>query len=161
MRRRFSAVLWHSGMKSRPSFWVWTLVGHLSYAHARVITDLKNMADYYEERTLTEGFQKGENKGKNDCHKTAREARRNDSGLKHQTSLLNILVALNSCVVACLYNRSTQPHSICSLFNSGISLCFVNARLSFYYFKILTNFTCRRIRENVGLARNLVFMWIN
>ncbi len=31
-----------------------------------------------------------------------REARRNDSGLKHKTSLLNILFALNSCVVACL-----------------------------------------------------------
>ncbi len=30
-----------------------------------------------------------------------REARRNDSGLKHKTSLLNILFALNSCVVAC------------------------------------------------------------
>ena len=86
---------WHSGMKSRPPFGVWTLVSHLSYAHARVITDLKNMADYYEERTLTEGFQEGENKHKNDCHKTAREARRNDSGLKHKTSLLNILVALN------------------------------------------------------------------
>ena len=108
---------WHSGMKSRPPFWIWTLVGHLSYAHARVITDLKNMADYHEERTLTEGFQKGENKDKNDCHKTAREAQRNDSGLKHKTSLLNILVALNSCVVACLYNRSAQPHSICSLFS--------------------------------------------
>ncbi len=30
----------------------WTLVGHSSYAHARAITDLKNMADYHEERTL-------------------------------------------------------------------------------------------------------------
>ena len=45
---------WHSGMKSRPPFWIGTLVGHLSYARARVITDLKNMADYHEERTLTE-----------------------------------------------------------------------------------------------------------
>ena len=81
-----------------------------------------------------------------------REARRNDSGLKHKTSLSNILFALNSCVVACLYiKRPAQPHSICSLFNSGVSLCFVNARLSYYYFKILTNFTCKRIRANVGL----------
>ena len=79
-----------------------------------------------------------------------REARRNDSGLKHKTSLLNILFALNSCVVACLYKRPAQPHSICSLFYSGVSLYFVNARLPFYYFKILTNFTCKRIRANVG-----------
>ena len=30
-------------------------------------------------------------------------------------------------------------------------LRFVNARLSFYYFKILTNFTYKRIRANIGL----------
>ncbi len=32
--------------------------------------------------------------------------------------------------------------------------------MSSYYFKILTNFTCKRIRANVGLTRNLLFMWI-
>ncbi len=35
--------------------------------------------------------------------------------------------------------------------NSGVSLCFVNARVSFYYFKILTNFTCKRIRANLQM----------
>ena len=30
----------------------WTFDGFHRYAHARVITDLKNMADYHEERTL-------------------------------------------------------------------------------------------------------------
>ena len=66
---------WHSGMKSRPPFWIWTLDGFHRFAHARVITDLKNMADYHQERTLTEGFRKGENKDKNDCHKTTRATR--------------------------------------------------------------------------------------
>ncbi len=49
---------WHGGMKSRPPFWIWALVGHLNYAHAQVITDLKNKADYHEERTLTVGCTK-------------------------------------------------------------------------------------------------------
>ena len=31
---------------------IWALDGFRRYAHARVITDLKNIADYYEERTL-------------------------------------------------------------------------------------------------------------
>ena len=39
--------------------------------------------------------------------------------------------------------------------NSGVSLYFVHGRLSFYYFKILTNFTCKRIRANVDIIRNL------
>ena len=30
----------------------WTLDGFRRYAHARGITDFKNMADYHEERTL-------------------------------------------------------------------------------------------------------------
>ena len=30
----------------------WTFNGFRRYAHARVITDFKNMADYHEERTL-------------------------------------------------------------------------------------------------------------
>ena len=94
-----------------------------------------------------EGFRKGENKHKKSRTTATRiqenpekrymlekgtEARRNDSGLKHKQICLNVLFALNSCVVACLYKRPAQPHSICSLFNSGLSLCFVNARLSFY-----------------------------
>ncbi len=37
---------------SSVAFWIWTLVGHSSYAHACVITNLKNMVDYHEERTL-------------------------------------------------------------------------------------------------------------
>ncbi len=119
------------------------------------------MADYHEEQTLTEGFRKGENKDKNDYHKTiqepqensekrymlkkGREARRNDSGLKHKTSLLNILFALNSCVVACLYvKRAAQQHSICSLFNSGVSLCFVNAKLQ--NFLLFQNILKRTLR---------------
>ena len=129
------------------------------------MTDLKNMSVYHEERTLTEGFRKAktktrttatrlqepqENPEKRYMLEKGREARRNDSGLKHKTSLLNILFAL--ILFACLYiKRIAQPHSICSLFNSRVSLCFVNGRLSFYYFKILTNFTCKRIRANVGL----------
>ena len=55
----------------------------------------------------------------------SREARRNDSGLKHKTSLLNVLFALNSCLLACLYKRPARPHSICSLFNYGEILCFL------------------------------------
>ncbi len=88
----------------------------------------QNMADYHEERTLTEGFRKGEKKTRTTATRLqepqenpekrfmlekGREARRNDSGLKHKTSLLDILFALNSCVVACLYiERPAQPHSI-------------------------------------------------
>ena len=45
--------------------------GFCRYAHARIITDFKNMADYREERTL-KASGKGENEDKNDCHKTTR-----------------------------------------------------------------------------------------
>ncbi len=97
---------WHSGMKSRPPFWIWTLDGFRHFAHARVITDLKNMADYHQERTLTEGFRKAKTKTRTTATRPqenpenrymlekGREAQRNDSGLKHKTSLLNILFAL-------------------------------------------------------------------
>ena len=50
-----------------------TLDGFCRYAHARVITNFKNMADYHEERTL-EGLRKVENEDKNDCHKTTRDS---------------------------------------------------------------------------------------
>ena len=52
----------------------WTNDGFCRYAHARVITDFKNMADsdYHEERTL-KASGKGENEDKNDCHKTTRD----------------------------------------------------------------------------------------
>ena len=46
--------------------------GFCRYAHARVITDFKNMADYHEERTL-KASGKGENQDKNDCHKTTKD----------------------------------------------------------------------------------------
>ena len=46
----------------------------LVYAHERVNTDFKNMADYHEERTL-KASGKGENEDKNDCHKTTRLTR--------------------------------------------------------------------------------------
>ncbi len=46
--------------------------GFRRYAHARVITDFKNMADYHVERIL-KAFRKGENEDKNDCHKTTRD----------------------------------------------------------------------------------------
>ena len=49
----------------------WTNDGFCRYAHARVITDFKNMADYHEERTL-KASGKGENEDKNDCHNTTR-----------------------------------------------------------------------------------------
>ena len=70
-----------------------------------------------------------------------REARRNDSGLT-QSKFVDILFALNPCVFIFTVN-------------SGVSLYFVHGRLSFYYFKILMNFTCERIRANVGIIRNL------
>ena len=73
-----------------------------------------------------------------------REARRNDSGLT-QNKFVDILFAQNPCVAA--FNLFTV--------NSGVSLYFVHGRLSFYYFKILTNFTCKRIRANVDIMRNL------
>ena len=47
----------------------WTLDGFRRYAHARGITDFKNMADYHEERTL-KACEKNEDK--NDCHKTTK-----------------------------------------------------------------------------------------
>ena len=50
-----------------------TLDGFRRYAHARVITDFKNMTDYHEERTL-EGLREVENEDKNDCHKTTRDS---------------------------------------------------------------------------------------
>ena len=63
-----------------------------------------------------------------------------------------------------MYKRPAWPHLICSLFNSEVSLCFVHGRVTFYYFKILANFTCKRIRANVGLTRNLCgqkFIFLN
>ena len=57
----------------------------------------------HEERTLAEGFRKGENEDKNDCYKTTsdtseeinagkdREARRNDSGLTQNKFVDNIV----------------------------------------------------------------------
>ncbi len=61
----------HSEVESHPP---WTLDGFRRYAHARVITDFKNMADYMKsEHWLAEGFRKGENEDKNDCHKTTRD----------------------------------------------------------------------------------------
>ena len=78
----------------------------------------QNMADYHEERTLTEGFRRCEKKDKNDCSHTTiqepqenpekrfmlekgREALRNDSGLKHKTSIVRYIVCtklLRGCV---------------------------------------------------------------
>ena len=48
---------------------MYELIGFRRYTHARVITDFKNMADYMKSEHF-EGFRKGENKDKNDCHKT-------------------------------------------------------------------------------------------
>ena len=81
-------------------------------ACARVVTDLKNMADYHEERTLkasvtsekaktktrTTAIRLQETPKKRQMLEKGREARRNDSGLKHITSLLNILFAVKCCV---------------------------------------------------------------
>ena len=79
--------------------------GFCRYAHARVITDFKNMADYHEERTL-KASGKGENEDKNDCHKTTRDFREEINAGKRQKQLwietqnkfVDILFALNSCV---------------------------------------------------------------
>ena len=115
------------------------------------------MADYHEERTLTEGFRKGENKDKNDCHKTTRTTRESLEEMMEKRFWIetqNKFVKYIVCtkLLRDLYiKRPALPHLICSLLNSGVSLCFVNARLSFYYFKILKNFTCKRIRANFGL----------
>ena len=57
--------------------------GFCRYAHARVITDFKNMADYHEERTL-KASGKGENEDKNDCHKTTRDFREEINAGKRQ-----------------------------------------------------------------------------
>ncbi len=57
--------------------------GFCRYAHARVITDFKNMADYHEERTLKPSG-KGENEDKNDCHKTTRDFREEINAGKRQ-----------------------------------------------------------------------------
>ncbi len=62
-----------------------------------------------------------------------REARRNDSGLEHKTSLL--INCLHK-TLGYLYERPSSIQSVHCL----VSLCFLNARLSFYYFKILTSF---------------------
>ncbi len=48
----------------------WTFDGFRRYAHARVITNFKRMADYHEERTL----KASEKEDKNDCHMTARDS---------------------------------------------------------------------------------------
>ncbi len=79
--------------------------GFRRYAHARVITDLKNMADYHVERTL-KAFRKGENEDKNDCHKTTRNfgeeintgKRQKRLWIETQNKFVDILFALNSCV---------------------------------------------------------------
>ncbi len=63
------------------------------------------MADYREERTL-KASGKGENKDKNDCHKTTRDFREEINAGKRQKRLwietqnkfVDILFALNSCV---------------------------------------------------------------
>ena len=77
--------------------WTWTFDGFRRYAHARVITDFKNMADYEERITgaNTEGFRKRRKRRKERLAQDYRRlldkgrgARRNDSGLKHKTSLL-------------------------------------------------------------------------
>ena len=97
MRRRFSAV-----------FIVPVMDGFRRYAHARVITDFKNMADYMKGEPL-ERILKACEKAKTKTRTTAtrlqetpekisagkeREARRNDFGLKHKTiaSLLIYIV---------------------------------------------------------------------
>jgi hypothetical protein len=46
-------------------------------ANVRVITDLKNMADYHEEQTL-KASEKAKNEDKNDCHKTKKRLLRRD-----------------------------------------------------------------------------------
>ena len=77
--------------------------GFRRYAHARVITDFKNMADYMKGEPL-ERKMKACEKAKTKTRTTAtrlqetpekrysagkeREARRNDFGWKHKTSLL-------------------------------------------------------------------------
>ncbi len=82
-----------------------------------------------------------------------RKARRNDSGLT-QNKFVDILFALLN---PCVFISEKAGVAAFNLFtvNSGVSLYFVHGRLSFYYFKILTNFTCKRIRANVDIIRNL------
>ncbi len=80
-----------------------------------------------------------------------REARRNDSGLT-QNKFVDILFALNPCVF--IKKAGVAAFNLFTV-NSGVSLYFVHGRLSFYYFKILTNFTCKRIRANFDIMRNL------
>ena len=74
----------------------WTNDGFRRYAHARVITDFKNMADYMK----SEHWLKASEKAKTKTRTTATrlqgtsekrqmlENDRNDSGLKRKTSLL-------------------------------------------------------------------------
>ncbi len=53
-----------------------------------------------------------------------------------------------------MYKAGVAAFSLFTV-NSGVSLYFVHGRLSFYYFKILTNFTCKITRANVDIIRNL------
>ena len=127
--------------------------GFRRYAHARVITDFKNMADYMksEHCRLPKRRKRRQERLPQDykrllrrdikCWKRKRSAEKR-LWIETQNKFVDILFALNS-------------YSICSLFDSEVSLYFVHGRLSFYYFKILTYFTCKRIRANVGITRNL------
>ena len=85
------------------------------YAHAQVITDLKNMGLSW--RANTEGFWKGENEDKNDCHKTTRDSweeinagkRKRNAGKRHwietQNKLVDILFALKLLRILCIKRR--------------------------------------------------------
>jgi hypothetical protein len=66
--------------------------------------------------------------------------------LKHKTSLF--IYCLHYCwQLKLLHIYINRGSRICS----GVSLCFVNAGLSFYYFKILMKFTCKRRRAKIDL----------
>ena len=60
-----------------------------------------------------------------------REARTIDYSVKHKASLL--IMRIYTCVLMLYKGRRSRTHPVFHCLNSRVSLCFVNARLSFYY----------------------------
>ena len=92
---------------------------------------------------------------RNDCHKTLeerlilgkyREAPRIDYGVKQKASLL--IMQIYTCVLMLYKGQRSRTHPVYSLFKFQSKFMFCKCKTVFLlmYFKILTNFTCKRIR---------------
>ncbi len=123
----------------------WTFNGFRGYAHARVITDFKYMADYHEGRTL-KASEKAKNEDKNDCHKTTKDSLEEiNSGerprsaekrlwIETHNKFVDILFALIKLLRIYIKGRRSRIQCAHCLFHSKLMFCKCNCKTVFLLF---------------------------